>query len=97
MAVGVGMGEGRVVDHLDAGGVGVYREEGGKRVLAVDHVRHHDQTAAWSPVVTNHFSPLRRKPSAVGCADGGDPARVRAGVALGHRVGVADLAAKRGE
>ena len=43
MAVRVGVGERRVVDHLDAGSVGVDREQGRKLVLAVDHVGHHDQ------------------------------------------------------
>ena len=97
MAVRVGVGERRVVDHLDAGSVGVDCEEGRKPVVAVDDVGHHDQDRG--DVAGRHEPLLAVQAKAVGGALGrrGDAAGVRAGVPLGDGVGVADLAAKGGE
>ena len=43
VAVGIAVGEARVVDDRDPGRVDVDQEEGGEARVAVDHVGHHDE------------------------------------------------------
>ena len=95
VAVGIVVGEGRVVDDLDPVERGVDDEEGRQPVGAVDQVRHHDVDRG---VVAAGDEPLLAvDPEAgVGALGGGrDPRGIRAGVALGDRVGVLELAAQR--
>ena len=59
--------------------VGVDDEQGRQPVGAVDHVRHHDVDRGVVAAVTNHFSPLIRKPASVRSAvaairEGSEPA-----------------------
>ena len=95
VAVRVVVRELRVVDELDTGGVGLDQEQRRQPVGAVDDVGHHDQHAG--DVAGGHEPLLAVDPPAAVGRDRGrrDPAGVRAGLGLGHRVGVAALAAQR--
>ena len=95
MAVRVVVREPRVVDELDAGGAGLDQEQRRQPLGAVDDVGHHDQHAG--DVARGHEPLLAVDPPAAVRRDGGrgDAARVRAGLGLGDRVGVAALAAQR--
>ena len=78
------------------GALGVDDEQGRQLLAVVDHVRHHDVDGG--DVARGHEPLLAvQEPAVAGAVavrgrGGGDPARIGAGVALGHRVGVADLA-----
>ena len=96
VAVRVAVGEARFVDDLDALGVGLDQEQGRQPLVALEQVRHHDQDRG--DVAGGDEPLLAVQHVAAGARLGGrgDPRRVRAGVALGHRVGVAELAAQGG-
>ena len=96
VAVRVAVGEAWFVDDLDPLGVGLDEEERRQALVALDQVRHHDQDRG---DVAGGDEPLLAVEDVagggrLGCR--GDPRRVRAGIALGHRVGVAKLAAQGG-
>ena len=90
------MGEGRVVDDLDPGRSASTTNRVGRRSAPSTTFAITTKTEATSPEVTNHFSPLSRKPRVGALGGRGDRRRVGAGVALGHRVGVVELAAQGG-
>ena len=97
VAVGIHVREEGVVDRLDAGTLIVDHEQGRELLAVVDHVGHDDVDGG--DVAGGHEPLLTVEQPAVARVlrrrGGRDPARVGPGVALGHRVGVADLAAQQ--
>ena len=96
VAVGVAVGEGRVVDHLDARRAAL-DEEQRRQLAAVDERLGHDDVDL-RDVAVGDEPLLAVDAPAVLDARGGrrDPRRVGAGVLLGDGVGVVQLAAQRG-
>ena len=90
--VRVGVGEGRVVDDRYAWRIGRHREEGWQSVVTFDDVGHHHDHRRDRAVRDEPLLAIEQV-AAVVCAvsDRCDAGGVRAGVGLGHRVGVMEL------
>jgi hypothetical protein len=95
VAVGIAVGEAWVVDDLHAAGLDVDQEEGGEALVAFDHVGHHDQDRGDVAGGDEPLLAVQHVPVVARLGGGEDPGRIGTGVALGDRVGVAQLAAQR--
>ena len=95
VSLGIVVGEVGVVGDLDPRAIAVDDEDRRQPLVALDHVGHHEVHGG--NVAGGHEPLLGVEPEAgLGRVGGGrDRGRVGAGVALGHRVGVLELAAKR--
>ena len=95
MAVRIGVGEGWVVDDLDAVELAI-DEEQGRQLLAVDEGVRHDDVDARHVAVGHEPLLAVDDPAALAAACGGLDARgIGAGLGLRDRVGVVELAAQR--
>ena len=96
MAVGVGVGEGRVVDDLDALVVAVHEEQRRQLLAVLPRLGHDDVDGGHVPVGDEPLLAVENPTVLAALGDGGDARRIGARVGLGDRVGVVQLAPQGG-